>query len=81
MQRFSLDVSPNISPHGATPVSEGGGGGGRHDQGLRWTAEERRMPRPLQRGLQERGPEGPAGVGGPQDGGEGPQWVRLALSF
>lgn len=34
------------------------------------------MPRPLQRGLQECGEEGPTGSGGPQDGGEGPQWVR-----
>lgn len=34
------------------------------------------MSCPLQCRLQERGQEGSPGSGGPQDGGEGPQWVR-----
>lgn len=38
------------------------------------------MPRPLQRGLQERGAEGPSGSRGPQDGGEGSKWVRKVNS-
>lgn len=34
------------------------------------------MPGPLQCGLQECSEEGPPGSGGPQNGGEGPEWVR-----
>lgn len=64
------------SIHGPPPVPARRGRRGLHDQNLRWPPEEWRMPRPLQRRIQERGEEGPASSGGPQDGGEGSQWVR-----
>lgn len=64
------------SIHSSSPVPARRGRRGLHDQGLRRASEEWRMPCPLQRGLQECGEEGPPGSGGPQDGGEGPKWVR-----
>lgn len=64
------------SIHSSSPVPARRGGRGLHDQGLRRASEERCMPRPLQRGLQERGEEGPPSSRGPQDGGEGPKRVR-----
>lgn len=47
-----------------------------HDQGLWRASEERRLPGPLQRGIKECCKKGPPGPGGPQDGREGPKWVR-----
>lgn len=64
------------SIHSSSPVPARRRRRGLHDQGLRGASEERCVPRPLQRGLQECGEEGPPGSGGPQDGGEGPKWVR-----
>lgn len=66
------------SIHSPSPVPARRGGRGLNDQDLRRPSEEWRVPRPLQRGLQECGEEGPPGAGGPQDGGERPQRVREA---
>ena len=54
---------------------------GFHDQDLRWSQEERRVPIPLQPRLQERGPQGAAVPRVPQDGGEGPQRVSTPLQL
>lgn len=69
---YATQVVYLTSIHSPPPVPPRRGGRGFHDQDLWRPSEERCMPRPLQRGLQECGEEGPAGSGGPQDGREGP---------
>lgn len=51
------------SIYSSSPVPARRGRRGIHDQGLRRASEERCMPRPLQRGLQKCGEEGPPGSG------------------
>uniref|UniRef100_A0A7N4PG20 Ribosomal protein S19 n=1 Tax=Sarcophilus harrisii TaxID=9305 RepID=A0A7N4PG20_SARHA len=62
------------SLHRQTPVPPRGRRRGIHDQDLRGASAQRGHAQPLQPRLQERGEEGPAGLGGPQDGGKGPGW-------
>lgn len=66
----------STSIHSPSPVPEGRGRRGLNDQDLWRSSEEWCMPSPLQRWVQECGEKGPSSSGGPQDGGEGPQWVR-----